>query len=101
MMTEKRYTDFEDENYWNVIKDNETGEILHDAVKIAAIMNETSETIRTQKAIIDKQEMQLSKVQEILQEAFNQNKRHLSISSAAACIMIRNIAKDIGVELDV
>ena len=45
-MTEKIFEAYEDETYYNVVKNNKTGEILNDAGEIADLLNTFHEALK-------------------------------------------------------
>jgi len=109
----KRYTDYEDEKYWNVIKDNETGEILDDAEAIASILNEKDETIYALTADLETQKDLFSdykwRVQETLQKYYDQKDEEGRFNARLGAgvdgiisqiALLKNIARILGVELN-
>ena len=56
-------------------------------------------SVREASEIMNKQHEYKQKVKETLQEAYNQNARHNTPIGVGVCVMIMNIAKELGVKL--
>jgi DNA-directed RNA polymerase alpha subunit len=97
-MTEKRFMvddagsliDMEEMKYYDIVEE------------VCPVLNEQHETITTQKHIIDKQEMELSKVENVLQKHYDniKNNEYLpDLVRTSHLSELKQIAEELGIDL--